>query len=253
MHDVPSGTRRRVELTDRPAFGTGRSRTAPTVPSPRLSGLSYTVVDVETTGGSPVRGDRITEIAAVVVRDGRVGEVFETLVNPERPIPIWVTRLTRISDGMVRGQPTFRELYPRVAAALAADVFVAHNAAFDWRFVSAELMAAAAGFGPSPELPPRRLCTVRLARALLPHLRRRSLDHVAHYYGVTIGARHRAAGDALATAHCLLRLLDDAGARGCDTWADVQGLLSSRRNRPPRRGHRGWYAMPRGGEWEPGA
>jgi len=233
VHDMPSDAGRRVELA----------------PSTRLAELTYTVVDVETTGGSPLRGDRITEIAAVVVREGRVGAVFETLVNPERPIPIWITRLTRISDGMVRDQPTFRELYPRVAAALAADVFVAHNAAFDWRFVSSELMAADSAL----RLPTRRLCTVRLARALLPHLRRRSLDHVAHYYGVAIGARHRAAGDALATAHCLGRLLDDAGARGCDTWADVQGLLSSCRKRPPRRGHRGWYSMPRGGEWEPGA
>jgi len=223
----------------------------------RLSDLSYAVVDVETTGGSPDRGDRITEIATVLVRDGRIGDVFETLVNPERAIPWWVSRLTHITGDMVRDRPTFRESHAQIAAALSGDVFVAHNAAFDWGFVSAELRfsdLSIVGFGgPAAVLPARRLCTVRLARALLPHLRRRSLDAVAHYYGVPIAARHRAAGDALAAAHCLIRLLDDAGTRGCDTWADVERLIARRARRPSRRGHRGWYAMPRTGEWEIGA
>ncbi len=224
----------------------------------RLSDLSYAVVDVETTGGSPARGHRITEIATVPVRDGRIGDVFETLVNPERPIPWWISRLTHITWDMVRDRPTFRESHGQIAAALSGDVFVAHNAAFDWGFVSAELRVSdlsIAGFvaPPAAVLPTRRLCTVRLARALLPHLRRRSLDAVAHYYGVPIAGRHRAAGDALATAHCLLRLLDDAGTRGCDTWDDVERLTARRARRPSRRGHRGWYAMPRTGEWEVGA
>src|SRR5690606_5526011 len=83
----------------------------------------------------------------------------------------------------------------------------------------------------------RRLCTVRLARRLLPGLPRRSLDMVAHHYGVEITARHRAAGDAVATAHVLLRLLGDAADRGYETWAQLDTFLSttitSRRRRRP--------------------
>src|SRR5205823_1383281 len=82
----------------------------------------------------------------------------------------------------------------------------------------------------------RRLCTVRLARKLLPQLPRRSLDYVARFYGVDIAGRHRAAGDALATAHCLLRMLDDLSSRGCETWPDLETFLNGtpRKKRPRR-------------------
>lgn len=215
----------------------------PVVSADRMSELSYVVVDVETTGGSPWGGHRVTEIAAVVVRDGRVAELFETLVNPERSIPPYVVRLTHITPAMVRDQPTFREICPQLVDVLRDHVFVAHNAAFDWRFVRAEIGRAGGDFRAG-----RVLCTVRLARRLVPHLRRRSLDHVAHHFGVPITQRHRAMGDAMATALCLIRMLDEAGARGFDTWADVTHMLRRRGSRRRRRS-----AMPRAGEWEMGA
>ncbi|MEJ7759247.1 MAG: 3'-5' exonuclease [Gemmatimonadaceae bacterium] len=204
-----------------------RKRGAPT-PEP-LAGLSYVVVDVETTGGSPPH-DRITEFAAVVVRDGEIREVFETLVNPERSIPTFVTRLTNISWEMVRDAPKFADIAPRVREALEGNVFVAHNAQFDWKFVCSEMNRAS-----GKSLIGRRLCTVKLARKLLPQLHRRSLDFVANYYGVEIRRRHRAGGDALATAHCLLRLLNDATERGCDTWHELDLLLGVRSARKRRR------------------
>ncbi|MEO5588841.1 MAG: 3'-5' exonuclease, partial [Gemmatimonadaceae bacterium] len=173
-----------------------------------LTSLSWAVVDVETTGGQPPN-DRITEFAAVIVRDGEVREVFETLVNPERPIPAFVARLTNISHEMVRRAPTFPSIANRVVEKLEGSVFVAHNAAFDWKFVSHEVRRFA-----GVQLVGRRLCTVRLARQLLPQLPRRSLDCVANYYGVEITGRHRAGGDALATAQCLIRMLADAADRG---------------------------------------
>jgi DNA polymerase-3 subunit epsilon len=124
-----------------------------------------------------------------------------------------------------------------VLRVLDGSVFVAHNAGFDWRFVSAEVARAT-----GRELTGRRLCTVRLARRLLPQLRRRSLDWVARHYAVEIeaGKRHRAAGDAVATAHCLLRLLDDARDHGCERWSELERFLSAgnavkrrRKRRPP--------------------
>lgn len=203
---------------------------------PLLASLSFSVVDVETTGGRPDSGDRITEIAIVTVRDGSVAEVYDTLVNPERSIPPFITRLTNISWDMVRDKAPFRDVCSDVLRALEGNVFVAHNASFDWRFVSAEVARST-----GRELTGRRLCTVRLARRLLPQLRSRSLDWVARHYGVEIpaGMRHRAAGDALATAHCLLRLLDDARDHGCERWSELERFLASApASRRKRRGRR---------------
>jgi DNA polymerase III subunit epsilon len=208
---------------------------------PLLSSLSFAVVDVETTGGRAYVGDRITEIAIVTVRDGAVQGVYETLVNPERSIPPFITRLTNISWEMVRDKAPFREVCPDIVRALDGHVFVAHNAGFDWRFVSAEVARAS-----GRELTGRRLCTVRLARRLLPQLRRRSLDWVAGHYGVEIppGQRHRAAGDAIATAHCLIRLLDDARSHGCERWSELERFLSSGSAQKKKRRGRRPSAMP---------
>jgi DNA polymerase III subunit epsilon len=201
-------------------------RRSVTIPSEPLASLSYVVVDTETTGGRAYYGDRITEIAAVVVRDGKIVEMFETLVNPERPIPYFVSQLTNITWAMVKDAPTFDRIAPDVMRVLEGNVFVAHNAMFDWRFVAAELSRTA-----NQRLRGRRLCTVGIARKVLPQLPRRSLDHVARYYGIEITGRHRAGGDALATAKCLIKMMADLADRGCDTWEDLDALL----RKPPKR------------------
>ena len=210
---------------------------APCSAADMLASLSYVVVDVETTGSRPWNGDRVTEVAAVVVRDGEIREVFETLVNPQRSIPPMITALTNITWAMVKDAPLFRDVCQRLLAVMEGHVFVAHNAGFDWRFVTAEVSRAEGRY-----LVGRQLCTVRLARKLLPQLRSRSLDHVAAYYGVDITARHRAAGDAVATAHVLLGLLRDARERGCDSWPALQDLIGRRK---PRRRRGRQSAMPR--------
>lgn len=196
----------------------------------RLDRLSYVVVDVETTGGRARVDDRITEIAAVRVIDGEVADVWESLVNPERPIPPWITRLTNISWEMVADKPTFAEICDDVLRVLQGNVFVAHNATFDWGFVTAEVERAN-----GVSLSGRRLCTVRLARKLLPQLPRRSLDWVANHYGVDISARHRAAGDAIATAKVLQHMLVEASDRGVETWEQLDKLLSTSTARKRRR------------------
>ena len=207
------------------------------VPHPNLLSLDYAVVDVETTGTRCWAGDRITEIAVVAVRGGAVAETFETLVNPERPIPPWVTRLTNISWDMVRNAPRFRDICDDVVRAMDGAIFVAHNAQFDWRFVTSEIERAT-----GRHLDGRRLCTVRLARKLLPQLRSRRLDYLAMHYGVNITARHRAGGDAVATAEILVRLLRDARSLECHSWPDLEALLGRMLVRSRKRR---WSAMPR--------
>jgi DNA polymerase-3 subunit epsilon len=195
-----------------------------------LDSLSYAVVDVETTGTRAGAGDRITEVAVVVVKDGEVVRRFGTLVNPERSIPPMITALTHITWDMVKDAPRFVEICEELLDILAGNVFVAHNAEFDWRFVSGEV-ARATGH----RLEARRLCTVRLARKVLPHLPSRRLDSLAHYYGVEIMDRHRALGDADATARILLKLLGEARNRDCVLWDDLQRLLAPSSGRRKRR------------------
>jgi len=188
--------------------------------------LDYVVVDVETTGSGPGAGDRIIEFAAVEVAGGRTGRVFETLVNPGCGIPPVISRLTGISGAMLAAAPRFEAVSDAVRERLESRVFVAHNVQFDWRFVAEEMRLARSV---CPEGP--RLCTLRLARRVLPGLRRRGLDSVAAYYGVEIRGRHRAGGDARATASILLRMLEEVDRRGITTWGELQDWLYVRRGR----------------------
>jgi DNA polymerase III epsilon subunit-like protein len=307
----------------------------------RLSELEYVVVDVETTGGGLTRGHRVTEIALIRVdARGRMLDQYATLVNPERRIPPFISRLTNITNEMVAGAPRFGEIAGEVGRLLAGAVFVAHNAGFDLGFVSGELARArlraswdawgtgardepapaprarprtgqevpvapvqdgegglalvraalqAAGYGlvrredgtPSvlvvrerplpdgseeaappavvtvstaaaPPVTPLRyappaapaprgatrttaLCTVRMARRLVPEVPRRSLDVLTDFFGLENDARHRAYGDALVTAAVFGRLMDRLDEREIRSWGELQGLLNSR---PPRRKRR---------------
>jgi len=191
-----------------------------------LDEVPFAVVDVETTGGGLGYGHRIIEFAVVEVRGGRIIDEYETLVNPGRPVPGGVTALTGITDGMVAGAPYFDHVAEEIHRRLEGRVFVAHNVTFDWSFVSSELVAA---LGSAPTMP--LLCTVRMVRRLVPSLRRRNLDEVTRHFGVRVHARHRAHGDALATARVFLRLLDEARGRGLDDVASLEWYLRRRRGR----------------------
>ncbi len=188
-----------------------------------LAEIEFAVVDVETTGGSPARGDRIVEFASVRMRNGRITGGFETLVNPGLSIPRWITGLTGIDNELVEAAPRFGEIADRVREELSGRVFVAHNVGFDWRFVSEELRMSS-----SEVLTGERLCTMKLARRAAPGLRRRGLDSLARYYGVEIDGRHRAGGDARATATILARMLDEASRGGIETWSDLESWLAGR-------------------------
>ena len=207
--------------------------------SPLLDECAFAVVDVETTGVRAGGNDRITEIAVVVVQGGRREVVFESLVNPGRPIPSFVCSITGITDDMVRDAPTFAAVADQVLAALAGRIFVAHNARFDWGFVAAELRRSRdlALDGP-------RLCTVRLARRLVRGVRSCGLDSLQVHFGLENPARHRAAGDALVTADLLSLLLRLAREEGARTLHDI-AAIEARRIAARRRQRQAFPTEPR--------
>ncbi len=193
----------------------------------------YVLVDLETTGGNPVE-DRITEIAAIRVENGEVVERWQSLVDPQRPIPPFVQRLTGISPAMVSGAPRIETLLPRLLELLDGAVLVAHNARFDHGFL--KNAAARAGL----ELRVRTLCTVRLARRLYPHAVGHGLDALLRRHGLDAPAvdpsgrlaRHRAMGDAEALRAWLAAAAADLGAAALRDAAAA--LLRSGSSLPPQ-------------------
>jgi DNA polymerase III epsilon subunit family exonuclease len=176
-----------------------------------LAGAEFVVFDVETTG--PKRPpDRVVEIGACRVRQGRIVAEFETLVNPRAPIPPFISTLTGISDAMVSAAPGFEEVAAELLGFIGSSVLVAHNAAFDVSFINHEI----GRLYPGRKLFNASLCTVQLSRRVVPGLVNHRLDTVAEHFSVGVRNRHRAAGDARATAEVfirLLELLDDHGVR----------------------------------------
>ena len=170
---------------------------------------SVVVLDFETTGLSPRGGDRITEVAALRVRDGRVVDRYVTLVNAGVRIPSFITGLTGITNDMVASAPPARRVIRELVEFLADDLVVAHNAGFDHGFLTAECDRAGLT---TREY--RTLCTMRLARRLTPGLRSYKLSVLAAHLRVTYGgAAHRAEADAQVTVDVLHRLADDVVER----------------------------------------
>ena len=160
----------------------------------------YAIVDIETTGGYAA-AHGITEISIHIVDRDQVVEKFETLVNPCQPIPRYIQAMTGITDEMVSGAPLFEQVAGRVYELLHDKVFVAHNVNFDYSFVKSHLMAS--GY----EYNAKRLCTVRLSRKIFPGFPSYSLGNLCRALDVPIYNRHRAGGDAEATAKVFQKLL----------------------------------------------
>jgi len=190
-----------------------------------LTRCRFAVVDVETTGARPERGGRIIEVAVAILEDGTVHLAYEAVLDPGSPIPVWVTRLTGLTERDVVGRPRFQDVATDLRRTLEDGVFVAHNARFDWRHLAAEWTAAGVC---GPDGPP--LCTVKLTRRLVPALRHRGLDQVSDFFGVENPARHRAFGDALTAAYVLRSLLGLARDRGVATLDDLLDLYDRPRH-----------------------
>lgn len=156
----------------------------------------YAVVDIETTGGY-AGNHRVTEIA-IYHHDGlQITDSFHTLINPGRNVPQFITGLTGITTEMVRNAPSFEEIAKEIYGWLKDRIFVAHNAQFDYSFIKKEFEEVGIAWAP------KKLCTVRLSRKIIPGLHSYSLGRLAESLGIRITDRHRAGGDALATAHIL--------------------------------------------------
>jgi DNA polymerase-3 subunit epsilon len=161
----------------------------------------YAIVDIETTGGH-ASANGITEIA-ICIHDGKkVVKRFETLVNPQREIPIYISALTGITNEMVQNAPPFEDVAADIYHLIHGKIFVAHNVNFDFSFVRYHL--AAAGY----DLQTNKLCTVRLGRKILPGLPSYSLGKLCKHLGIDNQSRHRAMGDAEATAELFTLLLN---------------------------------------------
>ena len=153
----------------------------------------YAIVDIETTGGY-AQGNRITEIAIFVHNGKEIIDQYQTLINPERYIPHYITGLTGIDAQMVSEAPKFGEVAPKILELLEDKVFVAHNVHFDYSFLKREFTELGIPFHL------KKLCTVRLSRRIIPGLRSYGLGSLSKSLGITIEDRHRAGGDAEATA-----------------------------------------------------
>ncbi len=176
----------------------------------------YAIIDVETTGGSPAR-EKITEIA-IYLHDGQkiTGE-FITLINPEKNIPYNITALTGITNEMVADAPRFCEVARDIVELTENRTIVAHNSNFDYSFIRHEFRSL--GFNFQRE----QLCTVRLSRKLIPGIRSYSLGNLCRELGIEINGRHRAAGDALATAKLFDILISLNNSTGLDL-SEYHGL-----------------------------
>lgn len=175
----------------------------------------YAIVDIETTGGH-ASANGITEIAICIHNGKKVVERYETLVNPLRDIPIYIQALTGIDNEMVRDAPLFEDVAADIYHLLNGKIFVAHNVNFDHSFVKYHLTEA--GY----DLQCNKLCTVRLGRKILPGLPSYSLGKLCHYLGIDNESRHRAGGDADATAKLFSILLQN------DKDGHINGALKQR-------------------------
>ncbi|MFT4304590.1 MAG: PolC-type DNA polymerase III [Candidatus Woesearchaeota archaeon] len=164
---------------------------------------NYVILDIETTGLSK-HYDKITEIAAVKVSNGIIVNEFQTLINPERKIPSFITKLTGINNEMVKDKPTIDKVLPDLFNFLENEIIIAHNATFDHGFIQQNANLCGLNFYNE------KLCTRKLANRLLPNLKSKKLNVICEHFNIKNIEAHRAMSDVKATHQvfsCFLDLL----------------------------------------------
>ncbi len=185
----------------------------------------FTVVDIETTGLSPYR-HKITEISGAVLYKGKITKEFTSLVNPEVPIPKFITRLTGITDELVKDAPLIDEVIPKFMKFLGKNTFVAHNAWFDLNFLEYSSMKHM-----KKTIDNDVLCTCKLARRLVPYLSSKKLGALCEHFEIKNEEAHRARGDTIATTEVLRRFLNMLEKRGINDHLEV---INFQRTKAPK-------------------
>lgn len=184
-----------------------------------LEEIDFVVLDLEAIVSRKLPA-KIIELGAYRVRAGQFVEKYQTLINPGMPLPRFIASLTGISDEMLKPAPMFSEIAAAWLEFAGDAVLVAHNSMFDLSLLNREI----ARTWPGHRMSNAELCTVKLARQMLPHLDNHNLDALAEHFRFEIPERHRAAGDALATARVFLRLLEQLKEFGVRSLLEVRSF-----------------------------
>ncbi len=180
----------------------------------------FVVVDIETTGLSRYTS-KITEIGALKIRNNKIIDRFETLVDPEQRIPRFITKITGITNDMVKNASKVYEVLPRFLNFLGERCFIGHYATFDYNFLNHN-----AQLHHDHTMLNDKLCTCRLARRLLPELPSKRLSCVSNHLGISETTEHRAMSDALITAKIFVNFLNklkEKGVNSVDELVKFQG------------------------------
>ncbi len=183
----------------------------------------YAIIDIESTGGKATT-DRITEVGILLVENGKVIDEFTSLVNPERSIPFFITKITGINNKMVEDAPRFYEIAKRLIEITEDAIFVAHNVNFDYNFFKEEFRQL--GY----DYKRKTLCTVKLSRRAFPGLKSYSLGNLIKHFDIEVVDRHRAMDDARATTIIFQSIIDNHKNHHIIEYLLNHGIAASRLN-----------------------
>jgi len=181
--------------------------------------MNCIVLDIETTGLSRYT-DKITEIAAIKLEHSKIKNEFHTLINPERHIPSFITRLTGINDEMVKDAPVVEEVLPKLKKFFREDHLVAHSAGFDLGFLSHNFRENS-----NLDLDNKHVCTLKLANRLPIQVENKKLGTLCKFFNIDNEQEHRARGDALATVELLNKFKPILNHNNINTIEDVHQFL----------------------------
>lgn len=182
----------------------------------------YIVLDIETTGLSKF-SDKIIEISAIKIKENKITNKFETLINPDIKIPKFITSLTGIKNSMVGDSPMIEEIIPKFTRFSKNIPIVAHNASFDYGFLSQNIKVFE-----NKEMSNEKICTMKLSRRLFPELPRHRLSFLCEHFDIKNISSHRAMSDTMATYDLFNRFIPIMKEKGIETQSQIISFSNSR-------------------------